>query len=221
MALVDFKLKPKPTPVEKPAENRMIDIISARVLDELRLLIPAPIPGDKGEKGEPGKDGEKGEKGERGPKGEKGENGRDGFDGQPGKDGESIDVEEIMAMIRPEIEKIKRDLRRTGAQGVGAAAAGGGGISILSQSITGDITLTVNSQVVLADASSGVITVTLPPAAQVPRKEFHIKKTDASVNKVTITPSGSDTIDTGTSYDITTQYTSRRIYSDGSNWWII
>ncbi len=75
-----------------------------------------------------------------------------------------------------------------------------------------------NGDVVLANASAGAITVTLqtPTSGAV----INVKKIDGSANAVTIDGAGA-TIDGQTSIQITTQYESYTLVSDGSNWYII
>ena len=74
--------------------------------------------------------------------------------------------------------------------------------------------------VVLADAPSGAITITLPPALD-RYKEICIKKIDASGNAVTIDGNGAETIDDSTTLVLATQYDAVRLSSDGSEWWIL
>lgn len=75
-------------------------------------------------------------------------------------------------------------------------------------------------EIVLADASGGPITVTLPSpeAAAV----VTVKKVDTSSNGVTIARPGSQNID-GDAADrtITAEDVAREITSDGANYWII
>jgi len=89
------------------------------------------------------------------------------------------------------------------------------------QSKTEAYTLTGSDDTVLADASGGAFTLTLPSASTVTGRVYHIKKTDSSGNAVTIDGNGAETIDGETSLDISFQYVSVTIVSDGSNWYII
>lgn len=73
--------------------------------------------------------------------------------------------------------------------------------------------------VVLADATTGAITVALPLAKI--NKRVNVKKVDASGNNVTIDGNGAQTIDGTLTKIITTQYDSITMISDGSNWFII
>lgn len=83
---------------------------------------------------------------------------------------------------------------------------------------------TVNGAMVtiLGDATGAGITITLPPADKAYGQVVNVKKIDASVNKVAIDGNGAETIDnSGTAIDITTQYQSRTVISDGAEWWVI
>lgn len=75
--------------------------------------------------------------------------------------------------------------------------------------------------IILMNAVGGALTVNLPSAASAAGKVFYIKKTDASGNSVTIDASGGETIDGALTVALTTQYQSRTIVSDGTQWWII
>jgi Cu/Ag efflux protein CusF len=72
------------------------------------------------------------------------------------------------------------------------------------------------------DATTAPIVATLPAAAAVQAgANYIIKKIDASVNAVTVTPAGSDLIDGQTSYALSAQYKYVSLFSDGvSNWYI-
>lgn len=69
------------------------------------------------------------------------------------------------------------------------------------------------------DATAAGFTVTLPLAANYQYKKFCIKKIDASVNVVTVSRSGSDTIDGATSVAVSGQYDSVVFISDGVSKW--
>jgi hypothetical protein len=84
--------------------------------------------------------------------------------------------------------------------------------------VTGNYTIDEN-EVVLADASGGSITVTLPSPSEA--SIITVKKTDSSSNSVVIATPSSESIDGGTSLTITGQYVSRELVSDGSDYYII
>ena len=76
--------------------------------------------------------------------------------------------------------------------------------------------------VMLASASSGAVTITLPDAAGTnANRVIIVKKMDATSNAVTVTGTGGDTIDGQTNFILTTQYASITVVSDGSNWNIV
>lgn len=75
--------------------------------------------------------------------------------------------------------------------------------------------LTGTEGVVLADATSGAVTLTLPAASGVPNRTVYVKKVDASGNAVNV-----GTVDGG-STALATQYAAVQVYSDGTNWHVI
>lgn len=77
-----------------------------------------------------------------------------------------------------------------------------------------------SESIVLADASSNAITVTLPPAADYANETLTVKKIDTTGNQVDIDGDGTETIDNELSKSIVVPYTSIDVVSDGSNWWI-
>ena len=94
--------------------------------------------------------------------------------------------------------------------------------TVTFRTVTGAATITtVSDNVLLADASGGAVTVTLPAAADVTGRHFTIKKTDGTGNTVTIDGAGAETIDGATTQVISTQYTSRTVASDGTQWWVL
>lgn len=70
---------------------------------------------------------------------------------------------------------------------------------------------------ILADASAGAFTVTLP--TPVASAEIVVKKTDATANGVTIT-GVAGFIDGNASLLIVTPMRAVRLFCDGTNWWI-
>jgi len=192
----------------------------------LEEKIPEAVKGDQGERGFTGKGGINGKDGIsiEGRVGRDGRDGRDGVDGERGLDGKNgknglvASIKSVIKMFEDFKEEIKAELRkRKSSRQVG----GGGGGSIKFITVTGDITIPVNAGVVLVDASSGPVTVTLPSATLAARKEYHVKKIDSSGNAVTIATSGSETIDDGATAVIANQYESVRLYSDNSNFHVI
>ena len=107
----------------------------------------------------------------------------------------------------------------------GAGLTGGGDITT-SQTLNAHAVTTETSaytasenDIVLADASGGAFTVTLPsPSADL---RVSVKKVETTSNAVTIATPGSKTIDGDSSRTVTAQYVSREIISDGTNYYII
>lgn len=85
---------------------------------------------------------------------------------------------------------------------------------------TADYTVTDADDVILADASSGTITITLPTAVNASSRKYHIKKIN-QLNSVIIDGNGTQTIDGDTTKTISLRYTSLTIVSDNANWHII
>jgi hypothetical protein len=73
---------------------------------------------------------------------------------------------------------------------------------------------------VLADASGGAFTVTLPAASGNSGEVIGVKRTNSGGNDVTVDGNASETIDGATTQAISSQYDSLIMVCDGSNWWI-
>ena len=86
---------------------------------------------------------------------------------------------------------------------------------------TANHTALVTDLVLLCDATSGVLTISLPAAAPNIGVHYHIKKIDSSGNAVTIDGDGSETIDRDATVDITTQDESLHVVCDGNDWFIV
>ncbi len=80
-------------------------------------------------------------------------------------------------------------------------------------------TVPLGKTLVLADASSGVITVNLPAAIN--GRGVTVKKTDSSGNAVTIDGNGSETIDGATTQSLASQYDTLRVSPSGGNYHIV
>lgn len=72
-------------------------------------------------------------------------------------------------------------------------------------------TLLVTDRIILADASAGAITLTIPPLSSISNQGLYIAKVDSSPNVVTLLPSSGDTLGTKTS---------RTLTKEGANIWI-
>lgn len=93
--------------------------------------------------------------------------------------------------------------------------------TISVRTVTADHTATDSDNLILCDAATGSITITLPTALGRIGKVFRIKKIDSSGNSVTADGNGSETIDGSTTASLTVQYEAITIASDGSNWHIL
>lgn len=95
-------------------------------------------------------------------------------------------------------------------------------LSAAVRTVTGIATVVILSDyVLLGDATAGPVTVTLPSAASLEGRTLIIKKIDSTLDTVTIAANGGETIDGEATQVIYTQYTSKTIVSDGTEWWII
>lgn len=84
-------------------------------------------------------------------------------------------------------------------------------------SVTSAYSATDLDSIVLVNATSGAVTVTLPDETVVQGKQLTIKKTDASGNAVTV----AGTIDGAVNYSLAAQNKYISIVSDGTAWHII
>lgn len=95
-----------------------------------------------------------------------------------------------------------------------------GNVAFSITTVTVDYTA-ADKTVILADATSGTVTITLPAVSGLTGREYMIKKVDSTANKVTIDGNGAETIDGATTQDLNTQYTGFNVVTDGTEWWII
>lgn len=118
--------------------------------------------------------------------------------------------------------KIGNGISNWNSLGYIGAGGGGGGSPTVVYSPTTSIIITENSGevIVLANATSGSLTVNLPTAIANTAK-ITVKKTDSSVNTVVIDANSTQTIDGSLTKTIEFQYTSVTLISNGSNWFII
>lgn len=94
--------------------------------------------------------------------------------------------------------------------------------------ITTNTTLTGNHHIIYVDATAGNVTVTLPAVSAVSTLAsntgvgvvYTIKRIDASINTVTISPNGADTIDLASSLVLTSLLSRTIQAAGGGNWYI-
>lgn len=89
-----------------------------------------------------------------------------------------------------------------------------------TKTITSNYIAALGDYLILCNALSGPITVTLPSAAALPGNVYVIKKIDSSSNPITVDPFGSQTIDGQLTQTIGYQGTAVNFTSDGSNYWM-
>jgi len=92
---------------------------------------------------------------------------------------------------------------------------------ISSTAKTDDYTATDDDEVIICDASSKAITITMPVAAVSIGKDFFVKKIDSSDNAVNIEADGTETIDGADAIIMLTQYECIHVVCDGTTWHII
>jgi hypothetical protein len=98
-----------------------------------------------------------------------------------------------------------------------------GEVDINQVTKTGSATLTTAETVVLANASAGAITLTLPAASGVtPRTLYFIKKIDTALNNlVTIDGNASETIDGSLTITLSQRGEGVILQTDGTNWRVL
>ena len=87
--------------------------------------------------------------------------------------------------------------------------------------ITNNYTIETGINLILADATSGPITVTLPDAVTNNGMSNAVVKIDSSANAVTVDGAGAQTINGSATHSLPTQWDYVVVTSDGSNWYII
>ncbi|WPQ62524.1 hypothetical protein SIO70_29620 [Chitinophaga sancti] len=97
-----------------------------------------------------------------------------------------------------------------------------GSVSMAIKPVTGTYTVTGSDNTILADASAGAFTITLPaPATTIVGRIYTIKKIGGDIDKaVTIMP-GANSIEGGSSYVIYNDWTFITVQTDGTDWYII
>jgi hypothetical protein len=90
--------------------------------------------------------------------------------------------------------------------------------SFAVNSVTTNYTASAYNQIIKADATAGVFTITLPTAVGIAGTEITVLKMDGTVYHVVVMPSGSEKINGQTSVSVYNQYSSMKLISDGANW---
>ena len=116
-------------------------------------------------------------------------------------------------------------MTNTGMLGVGTATPQttlqvNGGVSVAVKTVTSAYTMLTSDFGILANASAGAFTVTLPAASNTGMLVF-IKKIDTSTNVVTVSRAGTDTIEGATAEKLATKNKSFTLIAGGSGVWYI
>jgi len=98
---------------------------------------------------------------------------------------------------------------------------GGGATRGTYRSVTATGNVVSGDYLIIADATGGAITMTLPPAALVPGRIYVFKRINSGANAVIVDPSGAETIDGAATYTLSAQWNSVTIMSNGTAWFII
>lgn len=85
---------------------------------------------------------------------------------------------------------------------------------------TSSYSATLSDYIILVDATSGAVTITLPAASTATHKVMIIKKTDA-VNDVTVDGSGSETIDGALTWTLSVPRSAITVACDGTAWHVL
>jgi hypothetical protein len=112
------------------------------------------------------------------------------------------------------LEYLSRELRRI-ATAIGARP------SLSVRSVAVATTVQTTDSVITVDATAGAVTVTLPPIATSAGRIIFVKKTDASVNAVTIDGYLSETIDGTTTKFTITQYAGWQLVAGSTEWHLL
>ncbi len=97
----------------------------------------------------------------------------------------------------------------------------GGSFGVKLISTTTDFTATENEVVILADATLGNLTITLPAASGVTGRIYIVKKIDTSNNSVIVDPNSTETIDDRTSFNLNKRFASVMFISNGTSWFTL
>lgn len=98
---------------------------------------------------------------------------------------------------------------------------GGGATRGAYRSVTTSGNVVSGDYLIIADATAGAITMTLPPAALVPGRIYVFKRINAGANQVIVDGYAAETIDGATTHTLTPQWNSVTIMSNGTAWFIL
>jgi hypothetical protein len=84
---------------------------------------------------------------------------------------------------------------------------------------TAALTVMDDTYYVRVDCTGGALTITLPSALSYPGRRILIKKIDATGNAVTISRSGTDTIEGSNTMSLAAQWNKQELISNGNTMW--
>lgn len=93
-----------------------------------------------------------------------------------------------------------------------------GQVAVGTRTITASGAVQADDYLILANATTGAIVLTLPGAAANNGRVLTVKKTDAGANTVTVDGSGAETIDGAATHVLALQYDTVTVISDGTGW---
>ncbi|MGH7974972.1 MAG: hypothetical protein ACREBR_05575 [bacterium] len=96
-----------------------------------------------------------------------------------------------------------------------------GSFALNERSVSTNTTATATDYVITCNALSAPISVALPAASSCARRIYEVKKTDFSLNNVTVVANGFDLIDGAATFPMSVQYQAVTVQSNGTGWWII
>lgn len=95
------------------------------------------------------------------------------------------------------------------------------GQNLRIKTVTANYTAVGTEDIILVDATSGAVTVTLPSAIGISGKALQIKKIDSSANAVTINTTGGQLIDLFSTFTLLMPSDYCDVCSSGTNWYTI
>lgn len=98
---------------------------------------------------------------------------------------------------------------------------GGGAARGAYRSVTTSGAVVSGDYLIIADATAGAITLTLPPAAIVAGRIYVFKRINAGANQVIVDAYASETIDGNLTHTLTPQWNSLLIMTNGVAWFIL
>ena len=98
---------------------------------------------------------------------------------------------------------------------------GGGATRGAYRSVTASGSVVSGDYLIIADATAGAITMTLPPAALVPGRIYAFKRINSGANQVIVDAYASETIDGNLTHTLTPQWNSLLIMTNGVAWFIL